>query len=281
VECVVDTSSRARVRLTGPDARAFLHRLSTQHVKDLGPGDGRLNALLTDKGRLVDVVHHLDRGDDGVLLVGSPGKGPDVYAWLDRYLFSEKVELHDMSAQGSCADVVGGVDSVVPGASSLPPWGFRQAGSRIAIRSFGPLFIVVDLEAADVAAAVPLPRAADLEAFRVAQGIPGAGEITDAFTPLDLGLHDAIHWAKGCYIGQEVIARLDTYQKQHKRLVVVDGPAARGAQVKANGAVAGVVTSSAGDHALAVVKLPDDGPVEIDGKSFVAHTPAVTQAAHD
>ena len=281
---VVDASARARIRLSGPDARAFLHRLSTQHVKDLAPGDGRLSTLLTDKGRLVDVVHHLDRGPEGVLLIGSPNKAGALMAWLDRYLFTEKVELADLTGTGSAALALGAaVDHFVPGASALAPWAFAEAAGRIAVRTFavdGPAFLVVDLERPAIAGAGAAPEST-LEERRVAAGIPGAGEITDAFTPLDLGLHDAIHWAKGCYIGQEVIARLDTYQKQHKRLVVVDGAQKPGAVVKVGGAVAGVITSAAGAHALGVVKLPDDGPVDVDGVVAHAHTPPVRQLPHD
>jgi len=104
----------------------------------------------------------------------------------------------------------------------------------------------------------------------VAAGIP-VDEIGDAATPLDLGLHDAIHWAKGCYIGQEVIARLDTYGKQRKRLVGViadEGSFAAGDAVLVAGSAVGALTSVAAPwspalpRALALVKGVD---VEADG----------------
>ncbi len=60
------------------------------------------------------------------------------------------------------------------------------------------------------------------EAARIGAGVPGAaGELTDRHNPLELDLHDAIDWKKGCYIGQEVISRIDNYGKQAKRVVAV------------------------------------------------------------
>src|SRR5690606_30016461 len=124
-----------------------------------------------------------------------------------------------------------------------------------------------------VARGAVLATAEDAEVARIAAGAPGeaagAGELVEKFNPLDLGLHDAIHWAKGCYIGQEVIARLDTYQKQTKHLVGLvfdDGALARlapGAPVFADGKAAGEVTSVAPrsldglPNALGVLRLAD------------------------
>lgn len=313
-----EANDRARICLVGADARAFVHRLSTNHVHDLRPGDARLNVLPTDKGRIVDLVLHLDRGERGVMLLGSAERGPTLLAWLDRYLFSEKVELTDASSTGSAAELFGAraatlVEEFVPGAARLPPWGFVEGGGRIIARSFDavdgaghswPSFIVVDLERADVLDALVALGAvrgerSDAESVRIAAGAPGLpGELVDRFNPLDLGLHDAIHWAKGCYIGQEVIARLDTYQKQSKRLVgLVLGDADRaqlapGAQVLVDGVVVGELTSVAPTslgrmpNALAVARLKDvdDKAVQLKMGELVvdatAREPATAQMPH-
>lgn len=272
-----DASTRARVRVVGPDARAFLHRLSTQHVAALQGGDGRLNVLTTDKGRIVDVVHHLDRGDEGILLVGSAGKGPALLAWLDRYLFSEKVELSELT--GPCVEVTGPTE--------LAPW--QHTGD--AVRTFDrvsatgekvPCVIVLR----DVVEGVRA-TAEEAEVVRIAAGVPGAGELNDKFNPLDLGLYDAIHWNKGCYIGQEVIARLDTYQKQHKVLACLRGAVVVGAPVSVDDKNVGEVTSTApftwGErpNALCIARVAAVTKAKVNGTDVDVTVPATAQHPHD
>ena len=265
---VWSSPTRARVRVRGADARSFLHRLSTNAVADLAAGQGRLNAFCTDKGRLVDVVLHLTVAADDVLLIGGADKGAALVAWLDKYLFSEKVELVDASTQGAVVEVAGArapvvVDALVAGASSTPTWGFAQAGARVAARAFPrvdaagvgvPSFVVVDADATQAALTAAVQAAGATlvdddaaDVARVAAGAPAVGrEIVDKHNPLDLELHDAVSWTKGCYIGQEVVARLDTYQKQARRLMalVVDG-AAPGDAILVDGAAVGEITSVA------------------------------------
>lgn len=288
---VVDASHRARVLVRGPDAPAFLHRLCTQHVKDLTPGDARLSALTTDKGRIVDVVHHVVL-EEGVLLVGTVLGSEALCAWLDRYFFTEKLEF---AATGTGAVVVDAANAsaAVTGADTLTPWASARRGSVVAVRTFDrvvdgvavPAVLLVALEDA----ALPAPNTSgDVDADRlVAAGAPVA-EIAETHTPLDLELHDAIHWAKGCYIGQEVIARLDTYGKQRKRLMAVDAPSAVhvGDAVTIEGAAVGTVTSvdSSGVRGLAMVKLAsdvDDTPALVGSVSARLLRRHAAQRPHD
>ncbi len=283
---VVDASARARVLVTGPGGPSFLHRLTTQHVKDLVAGDARLAVLTTDKGRIVDVVHHVVL-EEGILLLGTRLDSDALCAWLDRYFFTENLAF---AAIGSGALVVdlATAEKHVAGASALVAWAAVRKGGLVAVRTFdrvdvagavvpAALLVSIDdtaLPAADTDAAVDAVDA-------VAAGVPGV-EIGEAHTPLDLELHDAIHWSKGCYIGQEVIARLDTYGKQRKRLmsVVVDAatqdPAdnviAIGDTVVIGGVVVGAVTSTSTavpGAGLAMVKLAAD----------VTENPAVVRTA--
>ena len=314
-----EAQERARVRLAGPDARAFLHRMSTNHVSEVAVGQGKLNVLTTDKGRVVDLLLHLDRGEDGVLLIGSPGRGPVITAWLDRYLFSERVELSDLSGTGSACEIAGThapalVEALVPTSSGQPPWGFCEKDGVIVVRDFDrvdaagervPCFLIVTSFAAGdgVAAMLSAARASadESEAARIGAGVPALtsgerGELVEKHNPLDLGLHDAIHWNKGCYIGQEVIARLDTYQRQRKMLVALTvAPADRarllpGAPVIVDEAVVGEITSvspmcfAARPNALAVGKFAGSHAAQVRIGDEVIHAtvdlPAVAQLPH-
>jgi folate-binding protein YgfZ len=279
---VVDASSRARVLVTGPDGPAFLHRMSTQHTAQLAVGDARLNVLTTDKGRIFDVVHQIVLAE-GVLVVGTAKGTADVIGWLDRYFFTEKLALEDAS-DGSAVIVDGATaEALVPGAVALAPWQALRAGSRVAVRTFDvadrdgaavACFIVVGL-ARDAGLPVPTSTPDEIACAAVAAGVP-TNEVGDAMTPLDLALHDAIHWAKGCYIGQEVIARLDTYGKQRRQLVgVVVDPlqVSVGDEVVVGDAVVGAVTSSAPaawcaalPSALALVRGVDPGAEGVVGE---------------
>lgn len=299
---VVDRSDRARVFVSGSDAAAFLHRLSTQHVSDLLPGEARLNCLTTDKGRLKDVVHHVVV-EGGIWLIGHGAlRGAELVAWLDRYLFSERVDLVDKDADVGAVDVDAATAAGLGADAAAPPWSVSVTGPLVIVRGFdvvdgsgaaAPRFVVVGPPAALPAVTVDqgVGRAVD-----VAAGVPSV-EVSEAHTPLDLGLHDAIHWAKGCYIGQEVIARLDTYGKQRKQLVAVvvdaDRDVAVGAPVAADG-VSGVVTSvvpralAAGQpRALAVVKgdlaALDGAGVDVDVAGGPARlvARATAQRPHD
>jgi folate-binding protein YgfZ len=281
---VVDASARARLFLSGPDAAGFLHRMSTQHVSALAPGEARLNVLTTDKGRIVDVVHHVVV-DDGVVVVGHKDGGVDLASWLDRYFFTEKLTLTDIAPTSAIVVVdAATAETLVPGASSLAPWQARTHGPLVAVRTFdiadesGAAVVVVVVVSRDPAVA-PLPAPTlphdAFVAAAIAAGVP-TQEAGETSTPLDLALHDAIHWAKGCYIGQEVIARLDTYGKQRKALVGVvvaggDGDVAVGDAVVVAGVGVGAITSSTTlrwcpslPRALAMVKGVDvdDGGVD-------------------
>lgn len=282
---VVDGSGRSRVLVSGPEGPAFLHRLSTQHVMDLKVGEARLSALTTDKGRIKDLVHHVVL-EEGVLLIGHQLPAADLVAWLDRYFFTEKLALEDVTGRTGCVVVDGATaDGIVAGAAGLGAWQAKRQGDVVAVRgedrvardgSVVASFVLVSFGS-------PLPAVTlsvdEDRVMAIAAGVPGT-EIGEAHTPLDLDLHDAIHWAKGCYIGQEVIARLDTYGKQRKHLVsavvdvdtVVGDTVVGAAGVDGAAAVTGVITSVASvygpglPNALALIK----GDVSADGKVDVA-----------
>jgi folate-binding protein YgfZ len=219
-----DASARGVIRLIGPDRVSFLQGMVTQDVEGLPAGSVADAALLTPKGAMVADTRVVKRADDFLLLT-EPGYGPVVLGALERYLISEDAELSDASAPFGQLTVVG------PEAEALTARALGLGASAgAALRPFeaggttgwalpqGLLLPGVDLlvpvEALGAvfdrlveAGATPVGFAA-LEVLRVEQGTPRFGADMDEKTiPLEANLQRAIHYQKGCYIGQEVIAR--------------------------------------------------------------------------
>ena len=219
-----DASAREVVRLTGPDRVSFLQGMVTQDVEGLPVGAVADAALLTPKGAMVADARVVKRADD-LLLLTEPGYGPAVLGTLERYLISEDAELSDASAQLGQLSLVGPRAEAL-GAAALrldPPSGprvrpFEASGTTGWALPQGLLLpgldLLVPVEAlAEVfgrlreAGATPVGFQA-LEVLRVERGTPRFGADMDEKTiPLEARLERAIHYQKGCYIGQEVIAR--------------------------------------------------------------------------
>ena len=295
VACAVaDRSDLGRLIATGPDLLGLLHRLSTGDVKDLRPGEGRETVVTNAKGRMVArlSVHHL--GDDGVLLVAGPEAAPCVLAHLQKFTFAEKTGLADVTAATFALALLGprwaeaaraaGIPDLAPYSSSVCALaGIRVHAARTngfdaeGVLLIGPRDDVGTVRTALVAAAVSeggeAIEADALEAWRILRGLPASSrELTEEHNPLEAGLRGAISFTKGCYVGQEVIARLNTYGKVSRTLVRLemdpDAPVpALGAAVLHDGSTIGAVTSAIrppgrlAPVALAYVKsrgLPDD-----------------------
>jgi folate-binding protein YgfZ len=297
---VADRSDLGRILSVGPDLLGLLHRLSTGDVKGLRPGEGRETVVTSAKGRIVErlFVHHF--GDQGVLLIAGPGASPRVLAHLRKFTFAENTGLSDLTDETCAFALIGPkwADAArEAGIPELPPCGcaaltLAGVGVRAArtngfdtngILVIGPRGEASIVRAALLAAAAALGGGAidagGLEAWRILRGHPSPGhELTDDFNPLEAGLREAVSFTKGCYVGQEVVARLNTYGKVSRTLVVLELPAgdavpAPGSSIVKAGAAIGTVTSAVlppgypGPVALGYVKsreLADDAPLFVD-----------------
>ena len=267
---------RGVVRGEGTDRLDLLHRLSTNATGDLEPGGEATTILTTDKGRILEVVRVLAFADH-VLLVLAGADSQSVRDWLDRYTIMDDFRTTDQTAAYGVIGVYGGrARSTVSLAigPDLPDGGqFRQSvvdGARVVVLrdtrlgGAGGFLLVVDREGLDaVAAALTSAGAHQLsnatyEALRIEAGQPAIGrELSEQYNPLEAGLVQLVSFMKGCYIGQEVIARLDSYDKVQRHLVglVLDAPIgndvpALSVQESAAGSTIGVVTSMAYSPAL-------------------------------
>ena len=248
-EGVVDLSHRGVVTITGPDRLGWLHSLTTQHLEGLGSGRGVTTLVLSPQGHIEHVLYGVDDGET-FWAHTEPGAAPALAAWLDRMRFLMRVEVADRTdayaVVWTAGDPVG--DHVVrAGADSL---GGRE------------LFV----PRADVQGTLASgPRAGmwAYEARRIAAGVPRIGVDTDHRTiPNEVGLIGVgVHLDKGCYRGQETVARVHTLGRPPRRLVrlqldgSVDALPEPGAPLELEGRAVGFVGSSARHYELGPVAL--------------------------
>ncbi|GAB3248580.1 CAF17-like 4Fe-4S cluster assembly/insertion protein YgfZ [Nocardioides dilutus] len=237
LEGFVDLSHRDVVRLEGPDRLTWLHSLTTQHLTDLRPGTGTQALILSPQGH----VEHAFRGtDDGTAftLHTEPGAAAALIEFLERMKFMTRVEITDVTAELAVA------------------W----RPSRVE----DPYELVPrDRLPAYAEAAGPAAGTWAFEALRIARGEPRFGIDTDHRTiPNEVGwIGSAVHLDKGCYRGQETVARVHTLGRPPRRLTLLhlDGtenrlPAA-GADVLLGEKAIGFVGSSARHHELGPIAL--------------------------
>ena len=272
---LADRSPVGRLQATGPDVLDLLNRLSTNRVDPLDPGAGETTVLTTNKGRIIDWITLLHPGDRTIILT-SPPCSEAVSAWIDRYTIIEDVTVEDVTPSTALIGVLGPAASAVveqvlgPAAAALPPLGCLTvpwgAGTVLAARTL-PLGVpgydlMVDAAGApslwDALAEAGAPHGVQpigheaMESLRVESGLPRWGpELGDAYNPLEAGLTESVSWTKGCYIGQEVVARLWTYHKVQRFLVSLtfqgenDARPAPGAALHVGDARVGALTSVA------------------------------------
>ncbi len=257
---LVDRSNRGVVRVTGADRLSWLHSLTTQHLEHLPPHTAAQALVLSPNGH---VEHHLTLVDDGTAVWAhvEPGTAAGLTAFLESMRFMLRVEPEDLTQQYAVVTLDG------PRAGEVAP------GGTLALRQpFGIDLLVPRGELAAVAAELT-GRGARLagmwasEALRIAAHRPRFGLDTDHRTiPHEVGWIDAaVHLDKGCYRGQETVARVHNLGHPPRRLVLLhlDGSADRlpghGDPVELDGATVGFVGSAArhyelGPIALALVK---------------------------
>lgn len=212
---VFDASDRQQFRVVGPESASFLQGMVTNDVEGLAVGQSCHAAMLTVKGAMVADLRVLRRADDFVVDTG-PGRGPTALEFLGKYLISEDCELVDAPELAVLKLLGPGAQAAL---ASLP------AGLSVGtlISPFGVDVLVPRAQLADALSALAsLPRvsSATLEVLRVEKGVPTFGvDMTEVTIPLEANLDDAIHYKKGCYIGQEVIARATYRGQMNKKLV--------------------------------------------------------------
>ena len=232
------TRPRSYVRVAGPDAEDYLQRMVSNDVAALSIGERCEALLLTPKSRVIAPLVVLRRGADDFLLLTEPELGERVRAELTRFRFAAKAEIEPEEHESWV--VLGGEEVIDE----------RPAGEE------------VDEEA--------------YERWRVEAGIPRWGrEIDDSVLPAEAGLTEThVSFTKGCYPGQEPIARLHHRGKVNRRLRRLElDEEPTGDELVLDGKIVGRITSRAGDRALGYVRteVPEDAVLEVGGASARLH----------
>jgi len=258
-EGFVDLAHRGVIRVSGPDRLTWLHSLTSQFFENLPQGVPTAALVLSPQGHVEHAMYGVDDGESFTAHV-EPGEAPALVEWLDRMRFMMRVEVSEVTDELA---VTWRPASRIDGA---PYSGYTFVPRK-------------DLEAYAKAAG-PACGMWAFEALRIARGEPRLGLDTDHRTiPNEAGwIGTAVHLDKGCYRGQETVARVHTLGRPPRRLTLLhlDGTdnrlPARGSDLVSNGKAVGFVGTSSRHHelgpiALAMVKrsVPLDVDLEADG----------------
>lgn len=275
----VELSHRSVLAITGADRLSWLHSLTTQFLDGLAPGAGVTALVLSPQGHIEHALYGVDDGQT-FWAHTEPGDGAAAVAWLDRMRFLLRVEVADRTAEMA----------VVwhPGAPDVASSDTSRQVTRAGLDSLdGYETFVPRAGLGDYLRGRRLAGTWAYEARRIAAGVPRVGVDTDARTiPNEVGLLGvAVHLEKGCYRGQETVARVHTLGRPPRRLVRLhlDGTAEAlptpGAPLTADGRVVGFVGSSArhfelGPIALGLVKRNTDEtlPLVVEGMAASQET---------
>jgi folate-binding protein YgfZ len=257
------STQQGRLELRDRDRLDLLHRMSTNDLNRLQPGEGCSTVLTTALARIIDRVIVYHRGETALMLANQPQV---VRNWLQRHIFwQDKVQIRDVSDSLGQLELYGaGASAVIariaPGAENLPLHHFTEipleGGAVMLIARTFPLaddgyLLIAPLTALaslkhKLLAEITAGDEALYELLRIEAGMPGPGhELTEDYIPLEAGLWDSVSFSKGCYIGQEIIARMESRSRLAKTLVALrlNNPVSTGARLLEGAAEVGLITS--------------------------------------
>jgi folate-binding protein YgfZ len=259
---LVDRSARGKLRLTGAEAAEFLQGQVTNDVEALEPGTGCYAALLTHKGKMQADMRVL-RGEDWLLLDCEPETLPAIARMVSTYSIGRDVRSEDRTAEDAILSLVG--PAARERLDAHPPaeehaWVAGEHGIYVATDAgVDVICALADAEAVRTALGVELVSEEAAEVARVESGRPRYGLDMDLDTiPQEAGINDrAVSFSKGCYVGQETVARLHYKGKpnRHLRGLRLSGPAQSGDEIRLGDRVVGRIGSA--------VESPAHGPIAL------------------
>jgi folate-binding protein YgfZ len=282
---LLDRSHEGRVVLSGADRFALINRMSTNKMVDMAAGEGRVTLFTNATARILERITAYNRADD-LLVVTEPGRGQAFTDFIRRNIFfNDKVQPANITAEtagfalhGPRADAI--MDALVPGLAALPALHSQTltigaatlfAARRKSISGAHWLLVPTLADAEAVYKAVLetgknfglLPAGSlTYNTLRIRAGYPAGREVSQDYLPLEVGLWDDVSFSKGCYTGQEIIARMEARERIARTIVSVtpsadiEAPAPVYLQNNTVGTLTSSVTAPDGSRfALAVVKI--------------------------
>ncbi len=229
----IDLSSRGKIKLTGEDRARLLHAMTTNHIQQLTPGSGCYAFFLNDKGRVLADANVLCRPDYFLLDVEREARQP-LYQHLDHYIIADDVALEDatdvmatIALEGpQAADVMERAGAQIPEAdyASLD-WGDSLVARLNSTGGSGFFIFAPRSEKAALISRLEAAGAefADAEAARVVRLEHGKArygdDISERFLAQEANQPQALHFSKGCYLGQEIVERVRSRGQIHRVLM--------------------------------------------------------------
>ncbi|MBZ0309522.1 MAG: glycine cleavage system protein T [Anaerolineae bacterium] len=226
---LVDLNACGRLELSDRDRLSLIHRMSTNDVLALAEGQGAATVLTTPIGRIIDLITVFQAGEK-VYVITSPERGETIFNYFRRNIFFNdrvKVHLHESHLYGlygsraakmlenfgvgklGLYDFVIYEETLIARVKPLAGGGFWLMGMPDALENLTHRLLGWGAEIAD---------AETMELLRIEAGYP-AVELSDEYIPLEVGLWDSVSFNKGCYTGQEIIARMESRGKLAKMMV--------------------------------------------------------------
>jgi aminomethyltransferase len=253
----IDLGPRGCIYVFGDDRARLLHAMTTNHIQQMQPGQTLYAFFLTAQGRIIADVNVLCLGDAFVLDT-EPETRATVFEHLDKYIIADDVTLEDRTGQVSVFAIEGPTSAdalrsagitAVPEPNQWTPFGSGIAAGISATAAPAVRFFLPPAEAAQIRAQLALPEATadEWNTVRVENAHPRYGvDFTASQIPHETQLLHAVHFSKGCYLGQEIVERVRSRGHANRKLVQleIDGAATPDAKVMMDGKEVGALTSA-------------------------------------
>ena len=286
----IDLSRRGKIRVSGEDRARLLHAMSTNHVQGLAENAGLYTFFLNAQGRILADAYLINLGES-ILIDTEPELREKLHQHLDKYVIADDVVLEDETDTWATIDLEGPNSFGEAAALGIPvpddEYGVARWNEalvlRMSVTGLPGLRIVTPTANRDALLQTldcPQADAGELEIVRLEQGTPRYGQdLTERFLVQETGVLRAVHFSKGCYLGQEIVERVRSRAQIHRHLKAIrietQIAIAPGTKLTKNGQSAGEITSAAFSpawNAVASLGYVRTDAAEPDSRLVVADT---------